>query len=106
MAPEGGQRSFAQAEVSGEVAPEAVRRCIDDKTEGSTEARPADSTGLAALTGEHVAALAMHEGGQRIQIAFCGGARLLELTRLVGTGPYLAAFYRHDQSCQRMQQGA
>ena len=56
---------------------QAVNRCADDKTEGSPEARLGDRTGC-CVTGEHLAALALREGGQRIQIAFCGGARLLE----------------------------
>ena len=52
------------------------------------------------LTGEHLAALALRDGAQRIQIAFRVAARLLESPR-----PYLAAFYRDDLSCRGIQEG-
>ena len=95
----GGFRSFVGVRANEQSAPEAVNRCVDGKRESSPESQAGRSNGLAVLTGEHLAALALRDGAQRIQIAFRVAARLLESPR-----PYLAAFYRHDLSCRAIQQ--
>src|SRR5215469_17218162 len=58
----GGFRSFVGVRANEQSAPEAVNRCVDGKRESSPESQAGRSNGLAVLTGEHLAALALRDG--------------------------------------------